>query len=277
MSIQLADRSIKYPIEVYENLLVKANKFIFSVDFVILEMDKDELVLIILGWPFLATSWAVIDVYEGKETAKHAKICYDEDVHDLRSVETEFPAIVLNDSLTSKVALSCEPTVSLLNDNQIDFRISFDKSNDEDYMVIWHKNSFSYKIISVDNLKTDSKNDYDKFNMPSFTSPEPTVSSFDDLDFFKYFENEFLAIIYNDALTSKFDFLTKPAISPHRIDGFNLKDETSLSECEEEEQSVLYFDNIFSFNVIYPDDSKLDKDNVINTNVGASAQGQISF
>ncbi|GJS38497.1 zf-CCHC domain-containing protein [Tanacetum coccineum] len=66
MSIQLADRSIKYPIGVCYNLLVKIRKFIFSVDFVVLEIDEDELVLIIFGRPFLATARAVIDVYEGK-------------------------------------------------------------------------------------------------------------------------------------------------------------------------------------------------------------------
>ncbi|GJR35997.1 reverse transcriptase domain-containing protein [Tanacetum coccineum] len=66
MSIQLADRSIKYPIGVCENLLVKVNKFIFPVDFVVLEMDEDELVPIILGRPFLATARAIIDVHEGK-------------------------------------------------------------------------------------------------------------------------------------------------------------------------------------------------------------------
>ncbi|GKE79112.1 hypothetical protein Tco_1545232 [Tanacetum coccineum] len=131
------------------------------------------------------------------ETATYSKIWYDEDVHDLRSVETEFPAIVLNDALTSEVTPSCEPTVSPLNDNKINFRILFDESDEEDY---------------------------------TFPSPEPTVSYFDDLDFFKDFENEFPAIVYNDALTSKSDLLTKPAISPQRIDEFNLKDETSLSE-----------------------------------------------
>ncbi|GJS21602.1 hypothetical protein Tco_0450234 [Tanacetum coccineum] len=52
---------------------------------------------------------------------------------DLRSVETEFPAIFYDDALTSEVALLCEPTVSPLNDNKIDFRISFDESDDEDY------------------------------------------------------------------------------------------------------------------------------------------------
>ncbi|GKE36685.1 hypothetical protein Tco_1460090, partial [Tanacetum coccineum] len=66
------------------------------------------------------------------ETATYGKIWYNEDVYDLRSVKTEFPAIVLNDALTSEVTL-CEPTVSPLNDNKIDFRLSFDEFNDEDY------------------------------------------------------------------------------------------------------------------------------------------------
>nr|GEW13836.1 hypothetical protein [Tanacetum cinerariifolium] len=78
------------------------------------------------------------------ETVTYGKIWYDEDLQDLRYVETEFPAIVLNDALTSEVTLSSEPTVSPLNDNQNDFRISFDESDDENYTVIYDKNSFSY-------------------------------------------------------------------------------------------------------------------------------------
>ncbi|GKA17597.1 hypothetical protein Tco_0697434 [Tanacetum coccineum] len=69
------------------------------------------------------------------ETATYGKIWYDEDVHDLRSIETEFPAIVLNDALTSEVTLSSKPSVSSLN-NEIDFRISFDESDDEDYTIL---------------------------------------------------------------------------------------------------------------------------------------------
>nr|GEX65104.1 putative reverse transcriptase domain-containing protein [Tanacetum cinerariifolium] len=67
------------------------------------------------------------------ETATYGKIKDNEDVHDLGSIETGFPAIVFNDTLTSEAALSCELTVSSLNDNKIDFRISFDESDDEDY------------------------------------------------------------------------------------------------------------------------------------------------
>ncbi|GKA29418.1 hypothetical protein Tco_0715663 [Tanacetum coccineum] len=147
------------------------------------------------------------------ETATYGKIWYDKDAHDLRSVKTEFPAIVFNDSLTFEETPSYEPTVSPFNDNK-SVRILFDESDDEDYTVIYDKNSFSYKIISVNDLDTDSENDNDKVNMPLFPSPEPTVSYFDDLDFFNDFENEFPAILYNDALTSKLDFLTEATVSP---------------------------------------------------------------
>ncbi|GKC26031.1 hypothetical protein Tco_1028181 [Tanacetum coccineum] len=65
------------------------------------------------------------------EIAKYGKIRVHEDVHNLRSVETEFPAIAFNDEISSENTLSCEPTVSSLND-EVDFIISFDDSDDED-------------------------------------------------------------------------------------------------------------------------------------------------
>ncbi|GJZ48947.1 hypothetical protein Tco_0603137 [Tanacetum coccineum] len=184
------------------------------------------------------------------ETAKYGKIGYNEDVHDLRSVETEFPTIAFNDQISSKKHFLVNPRLH--------------------------------------------ENDNEKVNMPSLPPPEPIVSCFDDLDFFKDFEKEFPAIVYNDAQTSKLDFLTEPTVSPQHIDEFNLKDETSLSECDEEEQNVICFSDLFPFNVIYPDDSKSDKDNdddiidmiqssgnfsvkplpdVINTDDGAYAHG----
>ncbi|GJZ66859.1 hypothetical protein Tco_0630099 [Tanacetum coccineum] len=198
------------------------------------------------------------------ETAKYGKIWYDEDIHDLRSVETEFPAIAFNDQISSEKTIYCEPMVSSLND-EIDFRISFDDSDDEDYTVIFDKNSFSYKIISINDLKTDSENDNEKVNMPLFPPPEPTVNCFDDLDFFKDFENEFPAIVYNDAPTSKSDLLTEPISSPQHIDKFDLNDETSLSKYDEEKQNVLYFNDLFPFNIIHPNMSKKDNgDNEID-------------
>ncbi|GJZ43124.1 hypothetical protein Tco_0590379 [Tanacetum coccineum] len=82
-----------------------------------------------------------------------------------------------------------------------------------------------------------------------------------NLGFFKDFEKEFPTIVYNNAQTSKSDLLTEPILNPQHIDEFNLKDETSLSECDEEEQHILNFNDIFPFNVVYPNDLKSDKDN----------------
>ncbi|GJZ71653.1 hypothetical protein Tco_0635504 [Tanacetum coccineum] len=173
----------------------------------------------------------------------------------------EEKAIVFDETLTYDAALSYEPTVSPLNENKIYFRISFDESDDEDYTVIFDENSFSYKIILVDNLKRDSENDNDKVDIPSFPSPKPTVSYYDDLDYFKDFETEFPAIVYNDALTSKLDSLTEPAVSPHHIDELDLKNDTSLSKHDEQEQNIVYFNDLFPLNMIYLDNLETYKDN----------------
>ncbi|GKD57339.1 hypothetical protein Tco_1290726, partial [Tanacetum coccineum] len=112
--------------------------------------------------------------------------------------------------------------------------------------------------------------------MPSLLPPEPMVSCFDNLDLLKDFENEFPAIVYkdakdfenefpsivyNDASTSKSGLLTEPILSPQHIDGFDLNDETLLSEYDEEEQNILYFNDLFPFNIIHTNQLKLDKDN----------------
>ncbi|GJT72490.1 hypothetical protein Tco_1031776 [Tanacetum coccineum] len=107
----------------------------------------------------------------------------------------------------------------------------------------------------------DSENDNEKVNKPLILPPEPTVNRFDDLDLFKDFENELPAIVYNDTQTSKSDLLTELILSPQHIDEFDLNDETSLSKYDEEEQNVLYFNDLFPFNIIQPDDLKSEKDN----------------
>ncbi|KAL8488114.1 hypothetical protein ACS0TY_024411 [Phlomoides rotata] len=66
VNLQLADRSMAYPEGIIEDVLIKVDKFIFPVDFVVLEMKEDESVPLILGRPFLATGGAVIDVKKGE-------------------------------------------------------------------------------------------------------------------------------------------------------------------------------------------------------------------
>ncbi|GJX89996.1 hypothetical protein Tco_0343322 [Tanacetum coccineum] len=195
------------------------------------------------------------------KTATYGKVRVDDDLYDLRSVEAEFPAIVIDDTVTPQDALQCKSQVSIPVNDEIDFRISFDESDDEDYTIIGDINSFSYKMISVNNLKIDSENDNEKDCIPSFPPPKPMTNYIDDLDFFNDFENEFPAIVYNDAQTSKSDLLTEPILNPQHIDKFNLNDETSMSKYDEEEQNILYFNDLFPFNIIRSDDLKSEKDN----------------
>ena len=62
LSLKMADRSLTYPKGIIEKVLVKVDKFIFSMDFVVLGMEEDKEEPLILGRPFLATGQAVIDV-----------------------------------------------------------------------------------------------------------------------------------------------------------------------------------------------------------------------
>ncbi|XP_022019690.1 uncharacterized protein LOC110919739 [Helianthus annuus] len=70
MRIRLAERSNKYPRGFVENMLVKIDKFVFPVDFVILDMDEDSKVPLIHGRPFLNTARTIVDVAAGQITLR---------------------------------------------------------------------------------------------------------------------------------------------------------------------------------------------------------------
>ncbi|XP_058733559.1 uncharacterized protein LOC131605188 [Vicia villosa] len=76
MTLQFADHSVKRPYGVVQDVLVKVDKFVFPVDFVILEMPEDEEMPIILGRPFLETGRVMIDMDGGTLTLK----VYDEEL-----------------------------------------------------------------------------------------------------------------------------------------------------------------------------------------------------
>ncbi|GKB99835.1 DNA-directed DNA polymerase [Tanacetum coccineum] len=70
MSLELVDRSIQYPRGIIKNVLIKVDKFILPIDFVILDMPEDSRVPIILGRPFLVTARAMIDMFNKKITLR---------------------------------------------------------------------------------------------------------------------------------------------------------------------------------------------------------------
>ncbi|GJY38820.1 retrovirus-related pol polyprotein from transposon TNT 1-94 [Tanacetum coccineum] len=70
LTVELADRTVKYPKGIAENVLVGIGKFVFPVDFIILDMPEDVKVPLILGRPFLSTAHAKIDVFKRKITLR---------------------------------------------------------------------------------------------------------------------------------------------------------------------------------------------------------------
>ncbi|GKA38350.1 reverse transcriptase domain-containing protein [Tanacetum coccineum] len=64
MTLELANRSVAYPVGVTEEVFVKVGKFHFPADFVVVDYDVDPQVPLILGRPFLRTARALIDVHD---------------------------------------------------------------------------------------------------------------------------------------------------------------------------------------------------------------------
>ncbi|XP_070046262.1 uncharacterized protein [Nicotiana tomentosiformis] len=66
MRLQMADSTMKRPLGIIDDVLVRVGKFILPADFVILDCEVDYEVPIILGKPFLARGNTLIDVEAGE-------------------------------------------------------------------------------------------------------------------------------------------------------------------------------------------------------------------
>ena len=77
VTLQMADRTMAKPEGVIEDVLVKVGKFVFPVDFIILDMEEDSQVPLLLGRPFLATGAALIDMQKGVLTLRVGEEAYD--------------------------------------------------------------------------------------------------------------------------------------------------------------------------------------------------------
>ena len=70
ITLQMADRSMVKPEGVLEDVLVTVGKFVFPMDFIILDMEEDSQVPLLLGRPFLATGAVLIDMQKGVLTLR---------------------------------------------------------------------------------------------------------------------------------------------------------------------------------------------------------------
>ncbi|GJX77090.1 putative reverse transcriptase domain-containing protein [Tanacetum coccineum] len=70
LTVELADRTRKYPKGIAKNVLVGIGKFTFPIDFIILDMLEDIKMPLILRRPFFSTVRSKIDVYKRKITLR---------------------------------------------------------------------------------------------------------------------------------------------------------------------------------------------------------------
>ncbi|GKD19219.1 reverse transcriptase domain-containing protein [Tanacetum coccineum] len=63
MTLELANRSVAYPVGIAKDVFVQVGKFTFPADFVVIDYDVDPRVPLILGRPFLRTTRALVDVH----------------------------------------------------------------------------------------------------------------------------------------------------------------------------------------------------------------------
>ena len=93
VTLQLADRSVRVPKGVVEDVMIQVGEFQFPADFIILHTCLNPEVLektpIILGRPFLATSNAVMNCKTGKVQLSVGKEKMEVDVYSVSTVEED--------------------------------------------------------------------------------------------------------------------------------------------------------------------------------------------
>ncbi|XP_058202938.1 uncharacterized protein LOC131317400 [Rhododendron vialii] len=109
VTLQLADRSIKVPRGVVEDVLVKVNDFYFPADFIVLDTEPVQILKkqtpVILGRPFLATANANIHVRSGEMEVTFGNMTLKLNVYNTakhHSNDEVHPPLTVND--VSKVS-----------------------------------------------------------------------------------------------------------------------------------------------------------------------------
>ena len=93
MTLQLADRSVKIPRGLVEDVLIKVDAFYFPIDFVVLDtkpaLNASIQIHVILGCPFLATSNALINCRNGVMKISFGNMTVELNIFDISKQVSE--------------------------------------------------------------------------------------------------------------------------------------------------------------------------------------------
>ncbi|XP_062085645.1 uncharacterized protein LOC133791745 [Humulus lupulus] len=159
------DRSLAYPDGKIEDVLVKVDKFIFPVDFIVLDYEADREVPIILGRPFLATGRTLIDVQKGELTMR----VQDEQATFNVFKDMRFPDEVEECSVVSVVDYLASKELENNFDDPLEKLIMFDShAEDEDEYLPW---------LEASSQGLHTRKHFESLELPSrsFAAPKPSM------------------------------------------------------------------------------------------------------
>ncbi|GKE13389.1 reverse transcriptase domain-containing protein, partial [Tanacetum coccineum] len=166
MVLELADRTISKPTGVAENVFIKVGKFYFLADFVVLNFIADPRVPLILERPFLRTTHALIDVYEGEIILRN-----DDQSLTLKCGET--PSISYNNFESLKKVDLIDVTCQEYSQEVLDFSDS----------VAYNNPSPGYD--------------------PIISNSSPTLTPFEESDFLLFEEADAFIAIDNEQISTE--------------------------------------------------------------------------
>ena len=159
MTLQMVDKTLAQLEGILKDVLMKEGKFIFAVDFVVVDVEEDKQVLLLLGRPFLATGVALIDVKKGELTLRVG----DEEVQFNLNHSLKRPEFVNADCeiVETKIPISSE----LINDCKIQSSMNENEIQYLEHLDVEFLNSnFKLKeaVLSIEENDTEKSSTYEE-------------------------------------------------------------------------------------------------------------------
>ena len=163
MTLQMADRTLAHPKGILEYVLIKVGKFVFPVDFVVINIEEDKQVPLLLGRPFLATGAALIDVKERELTlrvgdeAMHFNLNHSLKQPELSNLDCEIVEIKI--PVSSELTSDCNFQNSM---NENENEMNFQYLKDLEVEILNSKFKLKDSIFSVGENIVGKSNSYEE-------------------------------------------------------------------------------------------------------------------
>ena len=161
MILQTEDKTLALPEGILKDVLIKVGKFIFPVDFVVIDIEEDKQIPLLLGRPFLSTGAALIDVKKGELTLRVGDEAIPFNLNQSLK-QLEF------DNTDCKIVETKDPiSYELINDCKIQSSMKENKPNFEyiEYLDVEFMNSnFELKeaVLSLNGSSAEKSSSYEE-------------------------------------------------------------------------------------------------------------------